>query len=146
MMQVADFIHSALEARNDEAALAALRKKVTGFSGEVSSSLRNVEAILFDLDDTLIVDEEISKSAMEVTARLATKLHGADSARFLIERQADFAGPLAGKPGLGLLRRYRHQRPKECLWGEFAGQSSDLTALRSWSMEFRDRSLRCGAP
>ena len=32
MMQVADFIHSALEVRNDEAALAALRKKVTAFT------------------------------------------------------------------------------------------------------------------
>ena len=32
MMQVADFIHAALEARNDEAALAALRKKVTSFT------------------------------------------------------------------------------------------------------------------
>jgi glycine hydroxymethyltransferase len=32
MMQVADFIHAALESRNDEAALAALRKKVTAFT------------------------------------------------------------------------------------------------------------------
>ena len=33
MMQVADFIHEALESRNDEAKLAALRKKVTAFTG-----------------------------------------------------------------------------------------------------------------
>ena len=32
MMQVADFIHAALESRGDEAALAALRKKVTAFT------------------------------------------------------------------------------------------------------------------
>jgi glycine hydroxymethyltransferase len=32
MMQVADFIHAALESRQDEAALAALRKKVTAFT------------------------------------------------------------------------------------------------------------------
>jgi len=32
MMQAADFIHAALEARNDEPALAALRKKVTAFT------------------------------------------------------------------------------------------------------------------
>ena len=32
MMQVADFIHAGLEARNDEPALAALRKKVTAFT------------------------------------------------------------------------------------------------------------------
>jgi len=34
MMQVADFIHAALEARNDDAALAALRKKVTAFTAK----------------------------------------------------------------------------------------------------------------
>ncbi len=34
MMQVADFIHSALEVRNDDAALAALRKKVTAFTAK----------------------------------------------------------------------------------------------------------------
>ena len=32
MMQVADFMHAGLEARNDESALAALRKKVTSFT------------------------------------------------------------------------------------------------------------------
>ena len=32
MMQVADFIHAGLEARNDEPALAALRKKVIAFT------------------------------------------------------------------------------------------------------------------
>ena len=32
MMQVADFIHTALDARNDESRLAALRREVTGFT------------------------------------------------------------------------------------------------------------------
>ena len=32
MMQVADFIHAGLQARNDEAALAALRREVTSFT------------------------------------------------------------------------------------------------------------------
>ena len=44
-----------------------------------------VQAILFDLDDTLIVDEAISKSAMEQTAALAAKLHGAKIAHFLAD-------------------------------------------------------------
>ena len=44
-----------------------------------------VQAILFDLDDTLIVDEAISKSAMEQTAALAAKLHGTEVPRFLAD-------------------------------------------------------------
>jgi glycine hydroxymethyltransferase len=32
MMQVADFIHEGLQARNDDAALAKLRKEVTAFT------------------------------------------------------------------------------------------------------------------
>jgi glycine hydroxymethyltransferase len=34
MMQVADFIHAGLQARNDDAALAALRREVTPFTSK----------------------------------------------------------------------------------------------------------------
>jgi len=95
-----------------------------------------VEAILFDLDDTLIVDEEISKSAMEATAGLAAKLHGADSGRFLIDARRISQALWLENPALDYCANIGITA-EECLWGEFAGQSSDLTALRSWSMEFR---------
>ncbi len=95
-----------------------------------------MEAILFDLDDTLIVDEEISKSAMEATARLAAKLHDADPGRFLIDARRISQALWLANPVLDYCANIGITA-EECLWGEFAGQSSDLTALRSWSMDFR---------
>lgn len=98
-----------------------------------------VQAILFDLDDTLIVDEAISKSAMETTAALASKLHGADVARFLADARKLSQAMWRENPclaycnGIGVTA-------EECLWGNFAGDSPDLVALRTWSMGFR-RSL-----
>lgn len=41
-----------------------------------------VDAILFDLDDTLIVDEAVSKEAMHSTAILASKLAGIETTTF----------------------------------------------------------------
>jgi len=95
-----------------------------------------LQAILFDLDDTLIVDEAISKSAMESVAALAAKLHGADKARFLVD---------AGKHSRALwqdnpARAYCAAigiTAEECLWGNFTGESGDLSSLRRWAMEFR---------
>jgi putative hydrolase of the HAD superfamily len=98
-----------------------------------------VQAILFDLDDTLIVDEAISKSAMETTAALASKLHGAETARFLADATKLSQAMWRDNPcldycnGIGVTA-------EECLWGDFAGDSPDLVALRTWSMGFR-RSL-----
>jgi len=95
-----------------------------------------VEAILFDLDDTLIVDEEISKSAMEATAGLAAKLHGADSGRFLTDTRRISQTIWRGNPVLDYCTDIGITA-EECLWGNFDGQSSGLVALRSWSMDFR---------
>jgi len=95
-----------------------------------------IQAILFDLDDTLIVDEAISKSALKMTAALAAKLHGADTAQFLAD---------AGRISQALWRDNPCQgyceetgiTAEECLWGNFTGESSDLVSLRAWAMNFR---------
>ncbi len=96
----------------------------------------SIQAILFDLDDTLIVDEAISKSALELTAALAAKLHGADIAQFIAD---------SGKISRALWREnpcaaYCQETgitAEECLWGHFTGESPDLVALRAWAMNFR---------
>lgn len=93
-----------------------------------------MEAILFDLDDTLIVDEEISKSAMEATAQLAAKAHGADVGRFLSDARRITQTLWRGNPALDYCANMG-VTAEECLWGHFDG--ADLTELRSWSMDFR---------
>lgn len=91
-------------------------------------------AILFDLDDTLIVDEAISLSAMEATAALAAKLHGAEAARFLADARRISQSLWRGNPCLKYCAE-TGVTAEECLWGNFSGEP--LTALRSWSWDFR---------
>ena len=99
--------------------------------------LMPVQAILFDLDDTLIVDEAISKSAMEQTAALAAKLHGAQVPGFLADAKRLSQSLWRDNPCLAYCDEIG-VTAEECLWGYF--DSPGLAALRDWSLNFR-RSL-----
>ncbi len=95
-----------------------------------------VQTILFDLDDTLIVDEAISKAAMERTANLAAKLHGADIPRFLADTAAISRSLWEDNP----VREWCAQigiTAEECLWGEFSDPLPECVALHEWSVSFR---------
>jgi len=96
-----------------------------------------VQAILFDLDDTLIVDEAISKSAMEQTAALAAKLHGTEVPRFLADAKRLSQALWRDNPCLAYCNE-TGVTAEECLWGNF--DSPGIETLRAWSMGFR-RSL-----
>ena len=96
-----------------------------------------VQAILFDLDDTLIVDEAISKSAMEQAAALAAKLHGTKTPLFLADAERLSQSLWRENPCMDYCNEIG-VTAEECLWGKF--DSPGLEALRSWSMGFR-RSL-----
>ena len=93
-----------------------------------------IQAILFDLDDTLIVDEAISKSAMEQTAALAAKLHGAEIARFLADAKRLSHSLWRDNPCLAYCNE-TGVTAEECLWGNF--DSPGLETLRVWSLHFR---------
>ena len=96
-----------------------------------------LQAILFDLDDTLIVDEAISKSAMEQTAALAAKLHGTEVPRFLADAKRLSQALWRDNPCLAYCNE-TGVTAEECLWGNF--DSPGIETLRAWSMGFR-RSL-----
>lgn len=96
-----------------------------------------MDAILFDLDDTLVVDEVISKEALAESAKLAARLYEADP-----ERLAGDARELAvrlwpANPALEYCNAIGITA-EECLWGEFHGDDPSLRALRTWSLAFRD--------
>ena len=95
-----------------------------------------LQAILFDLDDTLIVDEAISKSAMEQTAALAAKLHGAEIAHFLADARRLSQSLWRDNPCLVYCNE-TGVTAEECLWGNF--DSPGLETLRTWSLDFRHR-------
>lgn len=95
-----------------------------------------IRAILFDLDDTLIVDEAVSREAFRATAETAVAPVGADARE--LERSARQhalrlfeAGPVrpfCKRIGISAF---------ECLWGRFLGESDDLTRLREWAHAYR---------
>lgn len=95
-----------------------------------------MKAILFDLDDTLIVDEAVSRETFAAVAASAAAKHGTEAAGFArdaaaIARKLWRAGPC--QPycrALGI-------SAFECLWGKFEGDTPELAQLREWAMAYR---------
>jgi len=95
-----------------------------------------IRALLFDLDDTLAVDEAVSHETFAHVAAVASSRFGVDAALFAhdamrISRELWSEGEC--RPycrGIGI-------SAFECLWGGFEGESVELTALRTWSRSYR---------
>lgn len=104
-----------------------------------------IKAIFFDLDDTLVVDESVSREALEETARLAMKRHGAEPQKFARDA-AQHARALWKEGPCHAYCRAIGISAFECLWGNFEGESGDLRSLKEWSLAFRgqvfDHALR----
>ena len=102
-------------------------------------------AVIFDLDDTLIWDERISRQALMETAARGASAHGID------------AGRLASAAKTASDELWREHAPVErCdqlgivafegMWGHFHGEEDYLRHLREWTPQFRreiwERALR----
>jgi putative hydrolase of the HAD superfamily len=98
----------------------------------------NLKAVFFDLDDTLVVDEAVSREALRATAEHAHARHGANADAFVRDatRQAKTlwqTGPChAFCRAIGI-------SAFECLWGKFEGDTEDLTRLREWALTYREQ-------
>jgi len=95
-----------------------------------------IKALLFDLDDTLIVDEAVSAAALDATAQHAMKEVGASVETFRRDARAHAKRLHAASPVYPYCRRIGISA-FECLWGKFLGDTPDLAALREWSQKFR---------
>ncbi len=95
-----------------------------------------IKALLFDLDDTLIVDEAVSSAALDATAQHAMKTVGATVDTFRRDARAHAKRLHAESPVHPYCRRIGISA-FECLWGKFLGDTADLTALREWSQAYR---------
>lgn len=97
-----------------------------------------VKAVFFDLDDTLVVDEAVSREALRATAEHARSAHGAEVEQFQrdatrLAKEMHQAGPCyAFCKAIGI-------SAFECLWGKFEGASPELTQLREWSHAYREQ-------
>jgi putative hydrolase of the HAD superfamily len=99
----------------------------------------NLKALIFDLDDTLVVEEASAEAALLQTCELARSRHG-------IEPQ-DLHATLRQT-----CRRIWHQAPVraycidigvsswEALWARFEGDNENLRILRDWAPSYRRNS------
>jgi len=93
-------------------------------------------AVIFDLDDTLVWDERISRRALMETAEEAARRCGADAGRLAgaAKRAADGLwhahAPVERCNALGIVAF-------EGMWGHFHGEEDYLRHLREWVPQFR---------
>ena len=97
----------------------------------------SLRAVLIDLDDTLIVDEAVSREALEAVARLARDRHGAEAERFAREAAEQARILWQAGPSQAFCRSLGISA-FECLWGNFEGEG-ELSELRKWAMGFREQ-------
>jgi putative hydrolase of the HAD superfamily len=94
------------------------------------------DAVLFDLDDTLVIDERTSHDAFLAVGTLASESHGVDplalrDAVRRLAREMWTAHPLwEWIDRIGISSR-------EALWGRFEGSSPELAELRAWVPGYR---------
>ena len=102
-------------------------------------------AVIFDLDDTLLWDERLSRRALMETAARGAVACGADAGRLMSSaKQASDAlwrthAPVERCDELGIVAF-------EGMWGHFHGEEDYLKHLREWTPQFRcalwERALR----
>jgi len=96
-------------------------------------------ALLFDLDDTLVVEEAAAVAAFEATARAASDRHEVDVARLAVEARARARELWWAGPDHPHCRRVGISS-WEGLWCRFEGEA--LAGLRRWAPEFRREAWR----
>ena len=93
-------------------------------------------AVIFDLDDTLVWDERISRQALMETAAHAASVHQLDVGRLAGEAKAAADelwrahAPVDRCDELGIVAF-------EGMWGHFHGEEDYLRHLREWTPQFR---------
>ena len=97
-----------------------------------------IKTVIFDLDDTLVVDEVVSRDAFKRTAELATQSHGADAAKFAVDAARHARALWSVSPCQPYCKSIGISA-FECLWGKFEGTSPELTQLREWSHKYREQ-------
>jgi putative hydrolase of the HAD superfamily len=99
------------------------------------------QTLLFDLDETLIVEEPAAVAAFRATAALAGRHHDLDAAALAAAARvrarelwrAAPTHPYCARVGISSW---------EGLWGRFEGDEPSVAALRAWSATYRRESWR----
>lgn len=95
-----------------------------------------LRTLIFDLDDTLLVDEAVSHETLhEVLAPVATNNHV--SIDILVKTALEVSRQLWKESPCYPFCRSIGISALECLWGHFFGKAAELQALRTWALSFR---------
>ncbi|HWI61474.1 MAG TPA: HAD-IIIA family hydrolase [Symbiobacteriaceae bacterium] len=95
-----------------------------------------MKAILFDLDETLILDEAVSLDAYRTAAQLGAGA-GADPVRLTADAQAAASTLWAEGPYYEYCLRIGHS-PSEGLWARYdSGAHPAIAGLRDWALGYR---------
>jgi putative hydrolase of the HAD superfamily len=97
----------------------------------------SLRGVLFDLDDTLTVDEAVSREAFEAVSRYARDRHGAEAERFACDAAEQAKTLWQAGPCYEFCRSLGISA-FECLWGRFEGEGG-LSELRKWALSFREQ-------
>jgi len=100
-----------------------------------------VKYVLFDLDDTLIVDEEISRETFDETAKFAAETHGVEPKAFATEIAHQARELWQSGPAVDYCRNIGISA-FEGLWGNFQGEDESLQKLCAWIPSFRTSVFR----
>ena len=100
-----------------------------------------LDAVLFDLDDTLVPEEPSAIAAFEATARAAAERHPVAVARLARDARARARELWYGAPTHPYCRRIGISS-WEGLWCRFEGDDETVCALRAWSPEYRREAWR----
>ena len=96
-----------------------------------------LKALVFDLDDTLVVEKASAAAAFQATCELAARRHDLDPAALHVTVRETCR------------RLWHHHCPArpyvvrigisswEALWSRFGGDNEDLAALRAWAPDYR---------
>lgn len=100
-----------------------------------------IETIVFDLDDTLLVEEDSAHAAFLATCEHAAAACGVD-AQLLCDAVRSASRTLwRGSPARAYCLRVGISS-WEGLWAEFTGEDENLQQLRQWSGTYRELSWR----
>jgi putative hydrolase of the HAD superfamily len=100
-----------------------------------------VTALLFDLDETLVVEEPAAVAAFEATARLGAARHGVDVAALALAARSRARELWRAAPTYAYCLRIGISS-WEGLWCRFEGDEPELRSLRVWSPTYRREAWR----
>ena len=97
------------------------------------------QAVIFDLDDTLLVEVDSAEAAFLATCELAREKYGLDPKLFHKTLRREAKALWYASPERPIIERISVSH-WEGLWARFEGDDPDITRLRNWAVYYRQTS------